>query len=1676
MRSDFRISSLLLLSFLLSYQVGFSGHVRPAEVPVPSSVVKFVENKGQWESHIHYQASIPGGKVFFERGRLTYNLADLSHLHDDYFHGQPDRDRTPIPIRGHAFHLDFMGANPNPTLVPDQRYAEYHNYFIGNDPHRWASEVGLYAQVTYKELYPGIDAIFYGQDLSVKYDFVVAAGADPSQVRLRYEGLERLRLSPDGDLIFPTSIGEFKEMRPIAYQYIHGERVEIPCAFVVDGNHVRFSFPSGYDARQPLVIDPTWIFGSFSGSTADNFGFTATYDTSGALYGGGIAFDLGYPFTVGAYQTTFGGGSPSPFGNGFDISISKWNATGTAFIWSTYLGGSGNEQPQSLITTEAGELVIYGRTNSSNYPTTSGAPYSSLAGGFDIIVTKLNANASGLVGSTYFGGTADDGVNVHTGWFQNSLYYNYGDDARGEVMLDAANNVYIASCTQSNNFPVTPGCFQGVFGGGTQDGCVFKLNPNLTAVTWSSFLGGSANDAAYSVKVDPSGSAYVAGGTESSNFPVTSGTVTPSYQGAIDGFISVFNPLGTVLNASTFIGTPNYDQCFFLELDVAQNIYVVGQSMGPFPTTPGVYSNPGSRQFIAKYNSALTTKAYSTVFGSGQPYTDISPTAFLVDRCGFIYVSGWGGDVNNSIGNPGDVGSMPISPGAFDPTTSDSSDFYMIILTPDALGLEYGTYYGGNQSAEHVDGGTSRFDRNLIVYQAVCAGCGSNDDFPTTPGAVSQTNNSTNCNLGVFKFAFDPQDIYADFSAVTLDSCTPFPVTFTNTSSGGVSFLWDFGDGSSTVTTFHASHTYTVPGSYQVTLTIVDSNSCNVVDTIVRTVNVFANPVAVASGTDTICNGNQAQLFTSGGVLYDWSPGATLDDSTIAAPLASPPVSTTYSVIVVDGNGCRDTAYVDVHVTHYYCDAGLPTSFCEGTGGAQLQAGGIFGGTPPYYYIWTCDTLQTYCGLDSMYDNDPIANPSQTTMYYLQISDSRGCLSELDSTLVEVLPVPIADAGPDQFICQPPAPGAVLQGSFSNAPGPYTFYWIPGTGLNDTTILNPHARPDTTTIYTLVGVSSNGCSSNPTTTDTLSTVTVHVHPRPIADAGPDIHTCLGDTSIIQGLGYGAGPLYRYEWSPYTGLSDSSIANPIASPPFTHTYTLVVWSNGCPSFGDSMTLWVHTLPTPSAGNIREICLGDTAYLDAFADGDSSASYTYQWWPPSGLNNPTLENPAASPDSSTWYYLIATSSWGCESPLDSVWVKLKPTPLAEAGPVQHICAGDSVLLQGSYFYAATDSAPPSQIWYSWIPSSHMNDTTLAQPTVWPTQSTMYHFAVRYNTCETYDSVLVVVNPELNSFVDADTTSICSGDSVQLHAGGGLGSAEVLWIPGTGLSDSTSFHPMAAPNDTLVYTVQVSEGGCTETRLLQLNVIPRPNAAYTSSAVEGCPPHPVSFTDLSDGATFHIWNFGDGSPVSNSPHPTHTYTRPGDYVVTHTAVTQGACADVATSVTVHVRDAVVADFSSIPDYPARLLFPSTQVSFYDQTLGAARLQWEFGDGVMVQESNPTHVYTREGEFFVTLTAWSGEGCMSRVVHGPYILISTDVSLYNVFSPNGDGLNDVYYLQYTGDQPLTHSIYDRWGVQLFHSRNKHDGWDGTNLKGEAVPEGVYFYVVTIGEKEYTGSVTLVR
>ncbi len=273
---------------------------------------------------------------------------------------------------------------------------------------------------------------------------------------------------------------------------------------------------------------------------------------------------------------------------------------------------------------------------------------------------------------------------------------------------------------------------------------------------------------------------YVTGGTASSDFPVTAGVLYPTYRGgSADGFVSVLSSGGNTLMRSTFLGTTAYDQSYLIETDVSNNIYVFGQTRGAYPVIgAGVYSNPNSAQFIHKMNGNLTATIFSTVIGTGSANPNISPTAFLVDSCESIYIAGWGRCAVFGHPNSNTVNGMPITANAIQPTT-DGCDFYFMVLKPDAKGLTYATFYGENGGLEpdHVDGGTSRFDTRAFIYQSVCGSCGGTSGFPTSPGAWSATNNSSNCNNAVVKIDMSIKPLAIANLAGPNAGCAPFTVT-----------------------------------------------------------------------------------------------------------------------------------------------------------------------------------------------------------------------------------------------------------------------------------------------------------------------------------------------------------------------------------------------------------------------------------------------------------------------------------------------------------------------------------------------------------------------------------------------------------------------------------------------------------------------------------------------------------------------------------------------------------------------------------------------------------------------------------------------------------------------------------------------------------------------------------
>jgi gliding motility-associated-like protein len=388
---------------------------------------------------------------------------------------------------------------------------------------------------------------------------------------------------------------------------------------------------------------------------------------------------------------------------------------------------------------------------------------------------------------------------------------------------------------------------------------VLKIDPNCTNLIWSSFFGGSGADGAFVLRSNPlTGDIYVAGATASTDLPGDKGgVIQPSYAGGIcDGFVAQISADGTTLKKVTYLGTNDAESIYGIQFDRLGFPYVMGTTNGTWPVVNAAYSIGGARQFVSKLKPDLSGYVFSTTFGtpSGASHglPNISPVAFLIDRCQNIYVSGWGGWIIGGAGDPyglaGTTG-MPITSNALKPV-SDNRDFYFIVIQKNASALLYGTFFGQNDNnksiSEHVDGGTSRYDQNGVIYQGICANCngGSSTPFPTTIGVWSPLNAAglNGCNEAAVKIAFNFAGVAAGLRVSTngrfddTSGCIPLITDLQDTIRNAKQYVWNFGDGGpDTATTGYAvQHTYNSPGRYTIMMVAIDSNSCNVADTTYR--------------------------------------------------------------------------------------------------------------------------------------------------------------------------------------------------------------------------------------------------------------------------------------------------------------------------------------------------------------------------------------------------------------------------------------------------------------------------------------------------------------------------------------------------------------------------------------------------------------------------------------------------------------------------------------------------------------------------------------------------------------------------------------------------------------------------------------------------------------------------
>lgn len=1167
--------------------------------------VQFIENKGQWDKRVKYKSSAGSGSFYLTENGFTisqYDPTDLESIQEKRHEATqgnepPNRKFENFKVRTDGYSVEFLNGKAG-QIIPDKPVPSVNNYFIGNDKSKWASNCKIYLGVTYKNIYPGIDIRYYADPAgNLKYDFIIQPGAKIEDIAMRYSGAKKLSIK-NRELNISTSLGVSKELQPYTYQVIDNQKQELDCRYVIKGDVVKFKVKN-YSPDKPLIIDPRLVFFTYSGSTADNWGFTATYGADGSFYGGGIAWDNGFPVSGGAYQKSFAGN--------FDISIIKLSPDGRNRIYATYIGGSSGDQPHSLIEDSQGNLVIAGRTESGDYPTTS--TFGPL-GSYDIVVTKLNATGSALIGSMKIGGTGEDGVNIADDKSNEleSLKRNYGDDARSEVLLDASNNIYLASCTQSSGdvttaFPTTPGAFQRRLGG-QQDAVVLKLAPDCNRVLFSTLLGGKDNDAAYVLTLGNNNNIYVAGGTASSDFLKnisTTGVVKPTSTNIgsgkdndpCDGFIVELNNTGNAALRGTFIGTNKADQLYGIETDKSGFIYVMGTSEGNMPVINAAYSNAGAKQFITKLQPDLSAVVYQTVFGSVNAFApNISPTAFLVDRCENVYVSGWGGKPNASFAG-GNTKGMPVTADAIKPQTDASgSDFYFIVLKKDADSLLYGTFFGQQDPigqtkpvtfGDHVDGGTSRFDRKGVIYQAICANCFKTAALPGTPGTWSTTNQSLGlrnggCNLGMLKIEMDftgvRSALHTSINGVSNDTsgCVPLLVDFSDTLKKGKRYYWYFGDGTGDTTIIpQSSHTYENIGTYRVMLVTIDSSTCNVADTSYKHIRVGDNKVNLDFLYEKLqpCT-NLSYQFTNTSTARrgSFAPGIFTWDFGDNTPLVTQdanPLSHTYA-----GAGTYKVTLLINDTT--YCNSPADT---VKTIRLSSEVKALFAtpanGCVPYNAVFTNNSLG---GINFLWDfgdgqTSTEDNPSHlytnvgTYRIKLTAYDSTSC-NKLDDTTITITVSPIPTAS---FSYNPTEPKENTFTNFVNqSSGATNYLWNFGDG--DTSNLeNPKHIFDATATFNVCLNAANaaGCSD-----DTCMEVRSLI--KPLVDV-PTAFTPgkNGANSTIRVVGFGIKEL---DWSIYNrwgqkvyesnNLKSSwdGTYNGKLQPMDVYTYTLkVTFSNG-----------------------------------------------------------------------------------------------------------------------------------------------------------------------------------------------------------------------------------------------------------------------------------------------------------------------------------------------------------------------------------------------------------------------------------------------------------------------------------------------------------------------------------
>jgi len=1046
---------------------------------------RFEKNIGQWERDVLYRTTVKETSVRFLDNRLSFIIGreiengDLEQAMDVQNTGETYEEIYEYLV----WNLSFLGANPATRLESTKGRSSQIHYLKGNDPSRFITSVPEYALLTYRNLYHNIDLRYYHFQHHLKYDFVLQPGSNIQNIELYYEGINHLSLTETGSLIIHHAWGTTIDEAPYAFQFINGIKTEVSVDYILTDNHsFSFEIKGAYDKRQPLIIDPfSLIWSTYMKATAPNainYSRDVARDVNGYIYIVGQA-GINFPTSTGVYQSNHGGGtydlfvsklspdgtnliytsyiggsdddkgwgicvndvgeacvtgytqstdfptvnsSQATLGGGlYDGIYCKLNATGTSLIYSSYLGGSGNDWAFALALHNSGEIFITGRTNSSNLAT-AGAYQISSGGMNDVFIAKIGATGNSISYITYVGGPG----------------YDYGHD----IAVNEAGEAFVSG-EAGFNFPTTAGAFQTVYGGGARDAFAVRMNSSGDTLIYATYIGGSDLDGSdpnqgMGIDINDNDEAFVSGFTASTDFPVTAGAFQTTHGGGTyDAFAARISPTGNALVYCTYLGGSNDEKATGIRVNNNDEAYIIGYTQSlDFPVTTGNFQtilDVGVEIFLAHLTADGNGPACAGITYIGGDHNDYyTPRISLFKDKGIDVPADtticFGDSIQLyaippfpdtlAITGTSHSSNFPITPGVYEEIKVNGTGDQPIVMKMVADGGQY------SYSWSPATGLSDPFIANPVATPSV-----------TTTYTVTVSNNCFTDNASVTINLANAITISPDTAICEGD-------TVTLMISGGLSYSWSPTTGLSDPNSANPQAYPDSTTTYFVS--IIDTTSCSSLVSV--TITVITNPTVSISGNTFICEGDSLQLIATGASSYLWNTGDT--SSTI---VVTPTANTTYSVIA--SNNCGSSSD-SIFITVGYLPAlsvSKDTGICIGDV-VVLTASGNGD------LLWsTGDTVSSIS-----------VNPLTDTWYYVTVANN--CGASDDSINVTVLPLPAATAEHDTTIDY----GSSVQ---LTGQGGITYSWNPATGLSCTNCQNPVASPTETTTYYLSVTDSNGCVS-----------------------------------------------------------------------------------------------------------------------------------------------------------------------------------------------------------------------------------------------------------------------------------------------------------------------------------------------------------------------------------------------------------------------------------------------------------------------------------------------------------------------------------------------------------------------------------------------------------------------